>query len=99
MATKAASLIGDGLYGVDLKQTAKGVYVVEVNDNPNIDAGVEDAVLKDELYKLIIRDFVRRLDERTATLPAAARPHLVSVPGGAGLDDLPLLPAQRGNGS
>ena len=34
---KAASLIGDGLYGVDLKQTDDGVYVIEINDNPNID--------------------------------------------------------------
>ena len=33
--------MGDGLYGVDLKQTSKGVYVIEVNDNPNIDAGLK----------------------------------------------------------
>jgi hypothetical protein len=43
-ALKAANLIGNGFYGVDLKQTAKGVVVIEVNDNPNIDHGVEDAV-------------------------------------------------------
>ena len=61
-ALRAADLIGDGLYGVDLKQTSDGVYVIEVNDNPNLDAGIEDAVLKDELYRLIMRDFLRRLD-------------------------------------
>lgn len=38
-ALKAANLIGDGLYGVDLKQNDKGVYVIEINDNPNIDSG------------------------------------------------------------
>jgi glutathione synthase/RimK-type ligase-like ATP-grasp enzyme len=63
-ALGAANLIGDGLYGVDVKQNADGVYVIEVNDNPNIEAGVEDVYLKGELYSLIIRDFVRRLDSR-----------------------------------
>ena len=60
-ALKAANLIGDGLYGVDLKETPAGVYVIEVNDNPNLDAGVEDAVLKDELYRIILKEFIRRL--------------------------------------
>jgi glutathione synthase/RimK-type ligase-like ATP-grasp enzyme len=61
-AVKAANLIGNGLYGVDLKQTDKGIVVIEINDNPNIDAGVEDAVLKDQLYKTVMGDFVKRLD-------------------------------------
>ena len=61
-AVKAANLIGNGLYGVDLKADDNGVYVIEVNDNPNLDAGVEDAVLKDELYNRVIGEFVRRLD-------------------------------------
>lgn len=61
-ALRAANLIGDGLYGVDLKQTKKGVVVIEVNDNPNLDSGVEDAVIKDGLYRGILEDFVRRLD-------------------------------------
>ncbi|HKK13538.1 MAG TPA: RimK family protein [Gammaproteobacteria bacterium] len=64
VALNAARLIGDGLYGVDVKQTDQGVYVIEVNDNPNIDAGVEDAHLKGELYRLIIREFIRRLERR-----------------------------------
>jgi glutathione synthase/RimK-type ligase-like ATP-grasp enzyme len=61
----AASLIGDGLYGVDLKETPNGIFVVEVNDNPSIDAGVEDVVLKDSLYRTIIEYFVERLDRRS----------------------------------
>jgi glutathione synthase/RimK-type ligase-like ATP-grasp enzyme len=61
-AVKAASLIGDGLYGVDMKQNANGCYVIEVNDNPNIDAGVEDLYLKDELYRVILEEFIRRLE-------------------------------------
>ncbi len=61
-ALKAANAIGDGLYGVDLKQVGDKVYVIEVNDNPNIDAGVEDQVLKDELYLMIMRVFRRRIE-------------------------------------
>ena len=64
-ALRAANLIGDGLYGVDLKQVGKKVYVIEVNDNPNIDHGYEDAVLKDELYLSIMRVFLERIEQRT----------------------------------
>lgn len=63
-ALAAANLIGDGLYGVDLKQNDKGIYVIEINDNPNIDMGVEDAVLKDELYRIVLGSFQRRIDRR-----------------------------------
>jgi glutathione synthase/RimK-type ligase-like ATP-grasp enzyme len=66
IALKAANLIGDGLYGVDLKQTEDGVYVIEINDNPNLDSGVEDAVLGDTLYSLIMEEFIRRLDRHKA---------------------------------
>ena len=38
LAVKAANLIGDGLYGVDLKHDGRWL-VIEVNDNPNIEAG------------------------------------------------------------
>jgi hypothetical protein len=50
-ALRAARLIGNGLYGVDLKETPSGVYVIEVNDNPSIDGDVEDEVLGQELYR------------------------------------------------
>lgn len=54
IALKAIRLIGNGLYGVDVKEVDGNPYIIEVNDNPNIDAGVEDLLLKDELYKRII---------------------------------------------
>jgi glutathione synthase/RimK-type ligase-like ATP-grasp enzyme len=63
-ALRLAGLIGDGLYGVDLKQNEGGVYVIEINDNPNLDAGIEDQVLGDRLYERIIGEFVRRLEAR-----------------------------------
>ena len=49
-ALHTASLFGNGLSGVDLKVTRRGVFVIEVNLNPSIEASVEDAHLKDELY-------------------------------------------------
>ncbi|MGR6034135.1 MAG: RimK family protein [Candidatus Nitrosoglobus sp.] len=61
---RAAALIGDGLYGVDLKETSRGIKVIEVNDNPNIDSGVEDQILKDELYRRLIETFVARLERQ-----------------------------------
>ena len=63
-ALKAANMIGTGLYGVDLKQTERHVYVIEVNDNPSIDHGIEDAYLGNELYMLIMSEFAQRLERR-----------------------------------
>jgi glutathione synthase/RimK-type ligase-like ATP-grasp enzyme len=65
-AVRAANLIGDGLYGVDLKETPNGVYVIEVNDNPSIDADVEDKVLGLDLYRRIMQSFRQRLDRQRA---------------------------------
>jgi glutathione synthase/RimK-type ligase-like ATP-grasp enzyme len=64
LAVRVANLIGDGFYGVDIKETSDGLYVIEVNDNPSIDTGYEDRVLKDELYRRIIQEFIRRLEGR-----------------------------------
>ncbi len=63
-ALKAANLIGDGLYGVDLKQIGNKVYVIEINDNPSIDTGVEDGVLKKKLYLDIMQLMMSRVEER-----------------------------------
>ncbi len=61
VGVRAANVMGDGLYGVDLKQSDAGVFVIEVNDNPSIDAGIEDAHLKDKLYEEILAEFRSRL--------------------------------------
>ena len=63
LAVRAAQPIGDGLYGVDLKQTPDGIVVMEVNDNPNIEHGVEDAVGKDEVWTRILSWFIERLEQ------------------------------------
>lgn len=64
LAVKAANLIGNGLYGVDLKSKDNKAYVIEINDNPSIDSSVEDAYLKQELYTVIMQEFWQRLEAR-----------------------------------
>ena len=64
VALKAANLIGDGFYGVDIKQVGNRLYVIEVNDNPNVDAGNEDSVLKDALYREVMGVFLKRIEAR-----------------------------------
>jgi glutathione synthase/RimK-type ligase-like ATP-grasp enzyme len=63
-AVKASSLIGRGLYGVDLKMINNKAVVIEINDNPSIDYEIEDAILGDELYYRIINHFVRVLEKK-----------------------------------
>lgn len=74
-AVRAARLMGDGLYGVDLKETDRGVLVIEVNDNPNIDAGFEDAILGDVLYDRVMGVFAARLEDRTRRRNSPASRH------------------------
>ncbi|MBS0569638.1 MAG: RimK family protein [Proteobacteria bacterium] len=64
LALKATAPIGDGLYGVDLKQVGNRSVVIEVNDNPSIDAGVEDAYLGEDLYRRIMSEFLRRMERK-----------------------------------
>ena len=59
---RAARLIGDGFYGVDIKQAGNRVAVIEVNDNPSIDSGVEDLHLGDALYHEILSELLRRME-------------------------------------
>jgi glutathione synthase/RimK-type ligase-like ATP-grasp enzyme len=63
-ALKAANLIGDGLYGVDLKEIQGKAYVIEINDNPNLDHGYEDSILKMDLYNIIMKVFFDRIEKK-----------------------------------
>jgi glutathione synthase/RimK-type ligase-like ATP-grasp enzyme len=36
--------------------------VIEVNDNPTIETGEEDSILKDELYREIMRYFLQQIE-------------------------------------
>jgi glutathione synthase/RimK-type ligase-like ATP-grasp enzyme len=63
-AVKAARLIGHGLYGVDIKETDGRVVVIEINDNPNLDHGYEDAAEKDVVWEKLLQWFLKRLESR-----------------------------------
>jgi len=52
-AVRAANAVGGGLYGVDLKQLDNEYVVIEVNDNPTINAGEEDKA-NGNLYERLI---------------------------------------------
>ncbi len=53
VALKACEVVGQGLYGVDIKEVNGEYVVVEVNDNPSIYAGYEDYRDKDIYAKII----------------------------------------------
>lgn len=75
VALKAANLMGDGFYGVDLKMVGNKVYLIEVNDNPNVDLGIEDMVLKEELYLKIMKIIFNQIElSRNSTRLVAAEP-------------------------
>jgi len=38
--------------------------VIEVNDNPSIESGVEDAYLGEDLYRRIMQEFLNRLERK-----------------------------------
>jgi glutathione synthase/RimK-type ligase-like ATP-grasp enzyme len=53
VALKACSVVGKGLYGVDIKEVNGDYVVVEVNDNPSIYHGQEDYRDRDIYEKII----------------------------------------------
>jgi glutathione synthase/RimK-type ligase-like ATP-grasp enzyme/gamma-glutamyl:cysteine ligase YbdK (ATP-grasp superfamily) len=65
LALRAAALIGEGLYGVDIKETPHGPVVIEINDNPNLDSGEEDDADGDAIYADVVNFFVRQIEEST----------------------------------
>jgi glutathione synthase/RimK-type ligase-like ATP-grasp enzyme len=64
LALKACKQIGNGLYGVDIKEKGGRFFIIEVNDNPSIEKGCEDKVIGQQLYFRIMSTFLRRLESR-----------------------------------
>ncbi|MEA2905888.1 MAG: hypothetical protein QOI12_3275 [Alphaproteobacteria bacterium] len=63
IAVRAARPIGEGFYGVDIKETGNGFIVMEVNDNPNLEHGIEDQVGKDEIWIRLLKWFIERFEQ------------------------------------
>ncbi len=64
LGVRAAGLFGDGLFGVDLKVVDGRPLVMEVNENPNIDGGYDDAAEGTAIYDRLATYFRARLDQR-----------------------------------
>lgn len=63
-ALKSAKLMGKGLYGIDIKEVNAEPLVIEINDNPNIDFGVEDEFYGDRIYTEILVALKNRLEKK-----------------------------------
>ena len=63
-ALKSAKLMGKGLYGIDIKEVGGKPLVIEINDNPNIDFGVEDGYYGEQVYIEIISALKERLEKK-----------------------------------
>jgi glutathione synthase/RimK-type ligase-like ATP-grasp enzyme len=61
MAVKSAKLIGKGLFGIDIKVVDEQPMVIEINDNLNIDFGVEDVYYGDTIYTTTLEGLKSRL--------------------------------------
>ncbi len=66
VACRAARLIGDGLYGVDVKELEGGAVVIEVNDNPDIHLDYEDQAEGDRVYEELTAWFLKHIERDTA---------------------------------
>jgi len=62
LAAYCRRLFGLEFYGLDCIPAAGGPVVIEVNDNPSIESGYEDTVLKDVLYEAVMGSFYERLE-------------------------------------
>lgn len=69
-ALRACDLIGDGLYGVDIKSCDNEHYVIEVNSVPGICHGVEDRALGYDIYRQVMTVFLQRMQAKHGLLPA-----------------------------
>ncbi len=61
-ALNTAKIMGLGLYGIDIKEVNGKPLVIEINDNPNIDAGVEDLYYGDLIYTKILEALIKRIE-------------------------------------
>jgi glutathione synthase/RimK-type ligase-like ATP-grasp enzyme len=60
-ARRASGLLGEGLYGVDIKQRGARTYVIEVNDNPDIDSDLEAALSGAPVWPKLAEWFARNV--------------------------------------
>lgn len=64
VALKSAKLMGKGLYGIDVKEVNGKPLVIEINDNPNIDFGIEDRFYGDKIYLDVLTALKNRIEKK-----------------------------------
>ncbi len=82
LAIKVSQCVGDGLYGLDIKEVNGEYYCIEINDNPSFYGGLEDGKDKD-IYEKIIERLTsgRRVKPGSYTI-AAGTAEYVTLPAG-----------------
>ena len=67
-ARRAVHQLGNGLFGVDLRQQGRDCVLLEIIDNPWIRGDIEDREARD-LYERLARAFRQRLENRGQSAP------------------------------
>jgi glutathione synthase/RimK-type ligase-like ATP-grasp enzyme len=70
LAVGAANCIGQGLYGVDIKDVTDGPKVIEVNDNPDMDIDAE-TLANPECWETLANWFINAVLEKNVRASAA----------------------------
>jgi glutathione synthase/RimK-type ligase-like ATP-grasp enzyme len=73
IALRAARCVGRGIYGVDVKETARGPVVIEVNDNPDMDRDVETGA-NPEAWQRLAGWFTKAM----SAVDGGSRPRLIA---------------------
>jgi glutathione synthase/RimK-type ligase-like ATP-grasp enzyme len=60
LAVRASATIGRGLYGVDIKDSPEGPLVIEVNDNPSLETGIEVSGPRDPVWAALLDWYAAR---------------------------------------
>lgn len=55
LLSKVVLFLDHGFYGIDIKEINGKVYLIEINDNPNLYFGVEDKINRDEIFYEIFK--------------------------------------------
>ena len=51
------------IQGVDIKEVKGKFYIIEINDNPSIDSGIEDKIEKNGLYDAVMNHLMQKINK------------------------------------
>lgn len=62
-AFKVSDILGPGLYALDIFEKKNKIYIMDIFDNPDINAGKEDQIQPNNMYMNIIRHIYKRCNQ------------------------------------